>query len=164
MECEEQQKKKLAEKEKRTKELAEKRAQRGKRVGCGRGQRRHVVRKWSFVSDGHLQALVMYLAVHREEASDPLSHRGSCRQGVQQQTNSHVTQDVESSTSSDSSRSYCCPICGLPTRVLWVACDSCDRWFHAECTDINPDNFSNLHNVDWVCMAVFNLYRPFMSP
>ena len=117
-----------------------------------------------FVSDGHLQALVMYLAVHREEASDPLSHRGSCRQGVQQQTNSHVTQDVESSTSSDSSRSYCCPICGLPTRVLWVACDSCDRWFHAECTDINPDNFSNLHNVDWVCMAVFNLYRPFMSP
>ena len=48
-----------------------------------------------FVSDGHLQALVMYLAVHREEASDPLSHRGtSCQQGVQQQTNSHVTQDV----------------------------------------------------------------------
>ena len=62
-----------------------------------------------------------------------------------------VTQDVESSTSSDSSGSYCCPICGLPTRILWVACDSCDRWFHAECTDIDPDNFCNLHNVDWVC-------------
>ena len=106
MEREEQQKKKLAEKEKRTKELAEKRAQRGKRGGCGRGQRRHgsgsgqACGKDHFVSDGHLQALVMYLAVHREEASDPLSHRGrSCRQGVQQQTNSHVTQDVESSTS-----------------------------------------------------------------
>ena len=52
---------------------------------------------------------------------------------------------------SDSSGSYCCPICGLPTRVLWVACDSCDRWFHAECTDIDADNFCNLHNVDWVC-------------
>ena len=85
-------------------------------------------------------------------SSDPLSHRGrSCRQGVKQQTNSHVTQDVEGSTSSDSSGSYCCPICGLPTRVLWVACDSCDRWFHAECTNIDPDNYCNLHNVDWVC-------------
>ena len=53
--------------------------------------------------------------------------------------------------SSDSSGSYCYPICGLPTRILWVACDSCDRWFHAESTNIDPDNSCNLHNVDWVC-------------
>ena len=86
-----------------------------------------------------------------------LSHGGrSLPQGVQQQIEGQNTPecvlfDVESSTSCDSSGSYCCPICGLPTRVLWIACDPCDRWYHAERIDINPDDFCNLHNVDWVC-------------
>ena len=119
-------------------------AQRGRRGAQGQGQtsvRAQTCRQDPSDSDDSLTG-----------SSDPLSHCGrSCRSGVQHQTNSHVTQDVESSTSSDSSGSYCCPICGLPTRILWVACDSCDRWFHAECTDIDPDNFCNLHNVDWVC-------------
>ena len=92
LECEEQQKKKLAEKEKRTKELAEKRAQRGRRGAQGRGQtsvRAQTCRQDPSDSDDSLTG-----------SSDSLSHHGrSCRQGVQQQTNSHVTQDVESSTS-----------------------------------------------------------------
>ena len=53
----------------------------------------------------------------------------------------------QSYSSSDSSEGYCCPMCGLPTRLLWVACDSCDRWFHVQCTDIDSEDYDNLDNV-----------------
>jgi len=123
-------------------------AQRGRHRGRGRGQGSG--RGWTFRldhsdSDNDLTG-----------SCDTLSNGGrSLPRGVQQRTEGQNTQecvlsDVESSTSSESSGTYCCPICGLPTRVLWVACDSCDHWYHAECTDINPDDFCNLHNVDWV--------------
>ena len=57
----------------------------------------------------------------------------------------------QSYSSSDSSEGYCCPMCGLPTRLLWVACDSCDRWFHVQCTDIDSEDYDNLDNVQWEC-------------
>ena len=64
---------------------------------------------------------------------------------------SALSDSDNSANSSASSGNYCCPICGLPTRLLWVACDSCDRWFHAECTDIDPNDYDDLENIDWIC-------------
>ncbi len=33
----------------------------------------------------------------------------------------------------------------------WVAYDYCDQWYHAECTDIDPELYPDLDTIDWVC-------------
>ena len=33
----------------------------------------------------------------------------------------------------------------------WVACDYCEQWYHAECTDIDPELYPTLDTIDWVC-------------
>ena len=148
IEREEERKRKLAEKEKQKKDLAERRAQRGRRGGHGQGHR-----------PGRGQACGQDCLDSDDDLTnshDALSRGGRSRHFIQQRNRNqdeqeHVESDKESTSSSGSSGNYCCPICGLPTRLLWVACNSCNRWFHAECTDIDPDNFDNLQNVDWVC-------------
>jgi len=37
------------------------------------------------------------------------------------------------------------------TQCLWVACDDCKCWLHADCNDIGLSCFDNLANIDWVC-------------
>ena len=112
------------------------------------------VRHVSKVVWTQMEVLVTHLALHRQESppeGEDEDKEELNQEEIRREHDHSDSDDDLSSTSSDSSGSYCCPICGLPTRILWVACDSCDRWFHAECTDIHPDNFCNLKNVDWVC-------------
>jgi len=55
--------------------------------------------------------------------------------------------------SSDESDSACCPACKLSEDAvwLWVACDTCKTWYHAECTELDPDVYPDLDIIDWVC-------------
>ena len=47
-----------------------------------------------------------------------------------------------------------CPICcKRGSDALWVCCDICDTWYHAHCTDISPDDYEHLENIDWFCFV-----------
>ena len=74
--------------------------------------------------------------------------RGTLNDNCQPQVASEecaLSDSDNSANSSANTGNYCCPICDLPTRLLWVAYDSCDRWFHADCTDIDYDDLENVN-------------------
>ena len=91
--------------------------------------------------------------------------RGRMGSQVQQSDSSHFTRSVSSSkatpryemhsssTGSDESDCAVCPICKLSRDAVWpwVACDTCKTWYHAECTDLDPDVYPDLDVTDWVC-------------
>lgn len=47
----------------------------------------------------------------------------------------------------------CCPVCGLPENDVdrWIACDSCQTWYHVHCVDLDGVNDLELEGMDWIC-------------
>ena len=42
--------------------------------------------------------------------------------------------------------------------ALWFSCDICDKWYHAECTNVSPDDYSSISTMDWYCGMCVNWY------
>jgi len=89
--------------------------------------------------------------------------RGRMESQVQWSDSSHATRSASSSSatprfemqsSSDESNCALCPVCKSSENAVWpwVACDTCETWYHAECTDLDPDVYPDLDVTDWVCL------------
>ena len=60
----------------------------------------------------------------------------------------------ESNSDTDEADTILCPCCGEDDESkLWVQCDSqaCHRWYHAACTDIDPEEYGDLEAITWFC-------------
>ena len=62
-------------------------------------------------------------------------------------SSSHETSSLDGDTK-DNCKMFCCdfPENGVD---LWIACDTCNRWFHIHCTSIDLDY--NLNELEWEC-------------
>ena len=56
-----------------------------------------------------------------------------------------------SSPDGDSKGDYECPVCSFPENGVdpWIACDTCNRWFHIHCTSVDLE--CNLNELEWEC-------------
>ena len=84
----------------------------------------------------------------RKEREAKKKGKGRKGKGTATATSTEVRSDEIHSTSSES-----CAICLSTADGFWpwIACDSCEKWYHAECTDIDPDLYVELDTLDWVC-------------
>ena len=63
--------------------------------------------------------------------------------------------DSDSSSSYESSspdkNDYQCPVCSFPENGIdpWIACDTCNHWFHIHCTSVDLD--CNFDELEWEC-------------
>ena len=63
------------------------------------------------------------------------------------------------SSDSDSDDNYVCDVCGMCGGGDWIACDSCNIWYHQECVDVAGEKLSGCvkilrHN----CLFIFLFY------
>jgi len=59
-----------------------------------------------------------------------------------------------------------CAICNKATGDNWLACEVCNKWFHAKCTNINEDDYKVLHDLrtcHWFCETCNSKVGKFIS-
>ena len=55
-----------------------------------------------------------------------------------------------------------CPVCGGiededSEGDEWIACDSCNMWYHQNCVSIPMSSCDDIADVDWVCQACMSV-------
>ena len=86
----------------------------------------------------------------KEKAEKSQNRTSQKRKGRKQKS---VKASVAASDPEDDDDTITCPVCcdrGC-SDALWVCCDVCDTWYHAECTDISPEDYEDLGSIEWFC-------------
>ena len=75
---------------------------------------------------------------------------GQRGQGTECDSNTPCAREssTDVSSGSESDDVYVCDVCGMCGGGDWIACDSCNIWYHQECVDVAGDN---LEEIEWLC-------------
>ena len=75
--------------------------------------------------------------------------RGHGRCGINRPYLTSSSTDHSPSPTTSAQSDTICPICQTNQKKDWVACDSCDTWYHIECVNILPPG--TISDVDLFC-------------
>ena len=75
--------------------------------------------------------------------------KGRARKKVEL-SGSSAQKPAESDSDNDSTdKEILCPECAEHGSGKWVSCDSCSRWYHVACVDV--DNLDEISDSEWFC-------------
>ena len=83
-----------------------------------------------------------------EKAEKPRSVLHREKESQRSQLTPNASHSTEESDPEEDDDTITCPVCckrGYCRDALWICCDV---WYHAECTDISPDDYDDLGSIE----------------